>query len=814
MPDKNPPEWTDHSPCPELPENLTGKVLDGRFRLDDRLAFTKISSVYRGHDLRVRVDVAVKVLHAELGPAWEERFRREGPILAQLRHPNIADFIDSWITEDGLCYLVTALIDGRSLADACHERGTLTLEQVWQVGLQIADALHCAHERGVIHRDVKPSNILRTAAGLVKLIDFGIAKLQPDAALELTPVRHPTMIGAVGTPGYIPPEADDQVDARTDVFGLGRTLYRLITRRPAADAPAGLQDTPEPLRKIVLQAMQADPASRIAGAAEFRQRWLEAGEQVWPRAPAGVDQHPTPQIWPPLADQIPSPQVDVLCAGPGATESCTASVPPRLFERRLELRRRLGSGHCGQTWRAYHHLLGRDVAVKIVPREQARPHIVAGLCREAVALDKLTHRAFPRVLECDYTADGSWYMVEEFIDGELFEDTFRRAPLDPLTAVDLVAEIAEALTEAHAHGILHGDIKSNNLILERSLPPRPRVIDLSECRLEEAFYAATDQRYALPPVHRPAAARIMGHPSFAAPELLRGEPKSAASDVYALGVVLFVLLTGRQGGAQAIREIFAGGEPDGARDRLRQVLISAAHELEDTFIAADFFDIVAPDPAARPTMADFLDTLRTEGRALRELRNPTPDRPASRPMAAATSPTVVRRLAVLGLAVALALVTLATAVVWISVRLSEPPAPTDHVVAPEPSASPTATPKPPELHARAMPTAPSVQLTREHVQAALAARVPDLLARCRDLPARLTLAIDVGPRVALAEVQFVELDPTLPLDSCLSTIVAGLNLPTLDTTTRYVVDLELEHVARQRPGSELDEVGSGRPRSR
>lgn len=546
MPPKNPLEWTDQPRRPEAPEDLTGKLLAGRFRLDARVTFTATSSLYRGRDLHGRTDVAIKVLRSELDAGWEERFRREGQILARLRHANIADFIDSWITEDGLCYLVTALVDGRSLASACDDSIPLTVAEIWQVGLQVADALRCAHDRGVIHRDVKPSNILWTPTGTAKLIDFGIAKVQPDAQLEVTPVRHPTAVGVpIGTPGYIPPEAGERIDARTDIFGLGRTLYRLLTRKSADQAPAGLEGTPEPLRQIVLLAMHTDPASRIASAAEFRQRWLEAGTRVWPLSRSkDAELHPAPQVWPPPLDQGQAPPLAARCVDADAQEPCTTTVPPRLFERRLELRTLLGDGRCGQTWRAYHHLLGREVAVKIVPRGRADASVVAGLCREAMALDKLTHRAFPRVLECDYATDGSWYMVEEFIDGELLSETFKRAPIDPLTAVDLVAEIAEALCDAHARGIIHGDIKGNNLILERALPPRPRVIDLSECRLQEAFFAATDQRYAPSPLHRTSDPGNRCHPDFAAPELSRGGRKSAASDVYALGVVLFILLTG------------------------------------------------------------------------------------------------------------------------------------------------------------------------------------------------------------------------------------------------------------------------------
>lgn len=547
---------------------------------------------------------------------------------------------------------------------------------------------------------------------------------------------------------------------------------------------------------------------RIAGAGDFRRRWLAAGAAVWPHHQPSPSPllRPSPQIWPAPPDHVPAPPPAPAGSVPELGQRCTTDAPPMLFERRLELRTRLGAGRHGQTWRAYHHILGRDVVVKIVPRAFAGTRVVAALCREAMALDKLTHRAFPRVLECDHSEDGSWYLIEEYIDGEPLTDTFARAPLDPLTAVEIVAEIAEALSEAHTRGILHGDIKGDNLILERALPPRPRVIDLNECRLQDAFFAVTDQRYAPPPLHRLDDGATRGHPNFAAPELLRGERKSPATDVYALGVVLFILLTGERSGARAIRDIFEAGPRDEAAERLRARVIASAPELEHTFLAADLQDILAPEPERRTaTMVGFLDLLRTEGDALRDLRTPTTASHAPRALAPepAEPPPAARRTDLHAPSTppapawprwaSLLTVTAAGALAlsfWTSTSPAVNPEPL--AVEPAPSSAPTVhepAPPPHQILADAAPASPR-PVTVSLVRAAVTERIPDL-SRCPAAPPWLTLGIDIGPRVQLAQIQHAAIDPTEPFDRCVRTIVESLAFPASDYTTRHVVTLDL-----------------------
>src|ERR1051326_4651335 len=216
-----------------------------------------MGEVYRAQDLRLQRDVAIKVLPpGALGDdAARKRFRNEALALSNLSHPNIA-VIHDFDTESGLDFLVMEHIPGESLSKKLAPQG-LSSQEILPLALQIAAALEEAHDCGVIHRDLKPANVMVTPKGLVKVLDFGLAKLlKPEAAPDRT-VTITDASAIAGTLPYMAPEQwrSDPVDARTDIYALVVLLYEMATgKRPFSDltqirlADAILHTPPPPLK--------------------------------------------------------------------------------------------------------------------------------------------------------------------------------------------------------------------------------------------------------------------------------------------------------------------------------------------------------------------------------------------------------------------------------------------------------------------------------------------------------------------------------------------------------------------------------------
>src|SRR5215212_2132161 len=202
-------------------------LLDNRYARGEPLGRGGMAEVYLAHDEVLDRDVALKVLREKYAKNEEfvERFRREARSAASLNHPNIVPVYDRGRCEDGMYYIAMEYVPGGTLKDRILGDGPLNLNAAIELGSQIARALGYAHEHGVIHRDVKPHNVLLTDTGYAKVTDFGIAK----AATATTTTSSSGLV--LGTAGYISPEqaTGKPVDPRSDLYSLGVVLYEMLT---------------------------------------------------------------------------------------------------------------------------------------------------------------------------------------------------------------------------------------------------------------------------------------------------------------------------------------------------------------------------------------------------------------------------------------------------------------------------------------------------------------------------------------------------------------------------------------------------------
>ena len=265
--------------------NETPRVFSERYELNHLIARGGMAEVYRAHDRLLDRPVALKVLFPELSVdrSFVERFRREAQAAANLSHPNIVPVFD-WGEDTGTYFIVMEFIDGRPLSSILKSAGPLSAERTADIGAHVAAALGYAHKHGVVHRDVKPGNVLITDDGQVKVTDFGIARaVNTEESL--------TQTGAVmGTATYFSPEQAEGlgVDSRSDIYSLGVVLFEMVTGRPpflgespVAVASKHVRDNPPAPRElnpqvpptfeaIILKSMAKDPAHRYATAEELR----------------------------------------------------------------------------------------------------------------------------------------------------------------------------------------------------------------------------------------------------------------------------------------------------------------------------------------------------------------------------------------------------------------------------------------------------------------------------------------------------------------------------------------------------------------
>jgi beta-lactam-binding protein with PASTA domain/tRNA A-37 threonylcarbamoyl transferase component Bud32 len=275
------------------------RLLGGRYQVGDTLGYGGMAEVHHGRDVRLGREVAIKVLRADLArdPSFQARFRREAQAAAALNHPSIVAVYDTGDETPGTGpnghapYIVMEYVDGQTLRDVLKAEGRLHPQRAMEIAADICSALDFSHRTGIVHRDIKPGNVMITRAGTIKVMDFGIARAIADNAATMTATQ-----AVIGTAQYLSPEQarGEPVDARSDVYSLGCLLYELLTGHPpfTGDSPVAVayqhvrenatppaqvnRDVPPALDAIVMKALAKNAMNRYQSAAEMRTDLLRA----------------------------------------------------------------------------------------------------------------------------------------------------------------------------------------------------------------------------------------------------------------------------------------------------------------------------------------------------------------------------------------------------------------------------------------------------------------------------------------------------------------------------------------------------------
>ena len=277
-------------PILDMETSLIGKKI-GNYRILERIAGGGVGCVWKGEDEALGRPVAIKMLRPEMADrdGLLERFRAEAQTVGRLNHPNVAT-VYSLLEEGGDIFLVMEFVVGETLATRIRHDGPLPLEPCFDVFHQVLDGIHHAHEAGIVHRDIKPSNVMIDDRGLVKLLDFGIARSEGSPRITRAG-------GIVGTPHYMSPEQvqGEEGTVRSDVYALALLLYELTTGRLPFDAGAEFDvmraqvesdpepprdcgaDLPEPVEAVLLRALSKDPSERYPTVLAFQDALVGAG---------------------------------------------------------------------------------------------------------------------------------------------------------------------------------------------------------------------------------------------------------------------------------------------------------------------------------------------------------------------------------------------------------------------------------------------------------------------------------------------------------------------------------------------------------
>jgi serine/threonine-protein kinase len=527
-----------------------------------------MGAVYRARHVLLQEERAIKVVSRKPADDREftERFIREARVLARLKDEHLVRLYEFW-EDHGQLFMALEFLRGESVAQRLKARKRLGLAEAVTIARDAARGLKAAHEQNVVHRDISPDNLqlVRGKGGveIVKVMDFGIAKALEEASAELTANMF------LGKLEYASPEQcgyglekGEVIDWRSDIYSLGVTLFKMVTGslpftaatpqgylfKHAAEAPpppsavapdAGL---PVELDRLVLKALAKRRSERQQSMADL----IEELDRI-PTAPGSGREAPT------VAWQRPEPT-----AKPGPTSPSPSGRTPGTgiartgalrigdsFARKYVIKSLLGEGGMGVVYRAVDTILDEPVALKVISeRLVGGQDSVERMKREVVLARRVSHPNVCRIYDIGESEAGIPYVSMEYVDGRPLGDLIAEAgPLSARAGLPLVRQVLDALAAAHNVNVIHRDLKPDNIMVTKD--GRAVIMDFG-LSLSEDSRRVTQ------------AGSVIGTPHYMAPEQVRGGNVDPRADLYAMGVILFRMFTGRLPFSGGLVEILRG----------------------------------------------------------------------------------------------------------------------------------------------------------------------------------------------------------------------------------------------------------------
>jgi serine/threonine protein kinase len=534
------------APASSLPSRI------GRYEIQRLLGKGGMGAVYLARQTDLARDVVVKVL-TDTGPEDLDRFRREARAIGMISSDNVVKVYEHGVFGQHP-FIAMELVDGPSLDKVVREQGALPVERAVAIAIDSARGLEAAHAVGILHRDVKPANILLAPDGRAKVTDFGLAKIARAGA-----ITEPGTI--LGTVVYMAPEQAESLeplDAAADVYALGATFYELLVGQAPWKGRAAVEVltlkldgwfpplsevaplVPKSVGEVCSRMLRRQRAERPQSMAEVIRLLEGTIDGMGPRRSTtrlspqvATPPEPARGLYLPNAPTLPAASTISRPADRSAASEPSMGdelVVPGAFGR-FFLERRLGEGGMGSVYGAREVELDRPCVVKVVKKELAKhPEVVERLRREANAAAKVSSDFVVKVYDFGVVANVPFISME-LVDGVSAHTLLGpNRGLPPVDATRTALAAARGLAAAHAQGVLHRDVKPANILVARN--GRVKVAD---------FGLAKDVENA--PLTAQGA--VVGTPSYMSPEQIEAEALDGRSDVYSLGVTYYELLTGR-----------------------------------------------------------------------------------------------------------------------------------------------------------------------------------------------------------------------------------------------------------------------------